>query len=233
MDGIENHRGTTPFVLDVGYRVVLPRGPAPAARVPLLVGLHGFGDDGERLLDRLHGLFPAPFAALFPDGPYPVEMRNEDPPRVGRAWYQYTGDQAAFVAAMDVAGAHLEGVIDAVGVRHPIDRSRVVLLGYSQGGYLAGYHALKHVSRFAGLVSIACRVKVEAIEESIDLTDVPILIVHGRRDRAVRLEPQEASVAELRRRGAEVTLEIHEGGHGLRSELSAPIRRFLARVFRT
>ena len=50
----------------------------------MLVGLHGFGDDGSRLAERLGGLGDAPYARLWPEGPFPVEIREDGSLR----WYQ-------------------------------------------------------------------------------------------------------------------------------------------------
>lgn len=221
-----------PFSFDVPYRLELPDAPPPPGGFPVLLALHGFSDDGARLRDRLGGLFPAPYAVLLPDGPYPVEVRAADPPRIGRAWYQYTGEQAAFREALVVTGAHVERVIAAAAERHPLDLTRIVVLGYSQGGYLGSWLALTRPDRYRGLVSISCRVKVEALDETqlAAARGFPVLVLHGKNDGAVKLAPQEESVARLREAGVDVTLELHDGGHGLKRSLAPTIDAFVRRV---
>src|SRR5690606_21093629 len=131
--------GSVPFTRDVAWRIELPDTPPPPEGFPVLLALHGHGDDGGRLGARLAGLLPAPYAVLFPDGPYPVEVRQAPPPRVGCSWYAYSGDQDAFLAALETAGDHLERVLAAAAAEHGLDRARVAVLGYSQGGYLGSW----------------------------------------------------------------------------------------------
>ena len=220
--------GEVRFPLDVRYRLELPEGAAPAGGWPVLLGLHGFGDDADRLAGRLEGLADAPFARLYPDGPYPVELRDAEPKRVGRSWYQYTGDQDAFLGALAVAGGHLDRVLESSAGAHPLHLDRVAVLGYSQGGYLAGWYAITNASRFRGLVAISCRIKDEVLGAHLPAArGFPVLVLHGARDEAVKLPPQEESVARLRDAGVDVTLEVHDGGHGLKRSLAPRIGAFV------
>ncbi len=215
--------GQVPVTWQSRYRLDLPPGEPPAGGHPLLVALHGFGDDGDRLRDRLRGLDGAPYARLYPDAPFPVEMQEAPARRVGFAWYQFTGDQAAFMTALRFAADHLARVVADAAERHPLDLRRAVLLGYSQGGYLAGVAALSDPARWRGLVAIACRIKTESLGEVLPARrGYPVLIIHGARDQGMPLDRQRAAVDELRRHGVAVDFEVHDGGHGLRRE-SAPL----------
>ncbi len=223
--------GTVPFTTAPAYRLELPDAEPPSAGFPVLLALHGFSDDGARLRARLSGLFPAPYAVLLPDGPYPVVVRAADPPRVGRSWYSYTGDQAAFREALAVTGGHVERVLAAAAEAHRLDLSRVVVLGYSQGGYLGSWLALAHPERYRGLVSISCRVKVEVLGDGLARArGFPVLVLHGAKDEAVKLEPQRESVARLEEAGVDVTLDVHDGGHGLKRSLAPTIDAFVRRA---
>src|SRR5262245_21152215 len=224
-------RGTVPITLENAYTLILPPSAPPRGGHPLLVALHGYGDDGARLRERLAELEPAPYALLYPDGPYPVEVRDQWPPRLGYAWYQYTGDQDAFVAALDRTSAHLAQLLAAVARTQPIDTSRVAMLGYSQGGYLAGVMALKNHARYRGLVAIACRIKVEALTEVLPHAGgFEVLVLHGTADESVKLAPQQLAIETLRQHGVAVDFQIHPGGHGLRRELVPRIDAFVRRV---
>jgi len=221
-------QGSTDVRWASGYRLLLPEGPAPASGFALLLALHGFSLSGKLLQNRLRSLLPAPYALLFPDGPFPVEVREAVPPRVGYSWYQYTGDQQAFLTALDFGIAYLERLLEQVAAEQPVDLSRVVLLGYSQGGYLASFMALRNRSRFAGLVTISSRIKVEALAAELPaLRGFPILVLHGTADEVVPLLPQQESVRVLREFGASVELLLHEGGHELRRDQVPRIDEFV------
>lgn len=224
-------RGSAPITLDTAFRLTLPEHADAARRVPLVVALHGFGESGERFLERLPGLEHAGLAVAWPDGPFPVEMREGNPPqpaRIGYAWYQYTGDAAAFASALDFVGQHLDRLIAKWVGDHPIDPKRVVLLGYSQGGYLAAAHALAHPERFAGLVAIATRIKTELFSDAhLKTVRLPVLAIHGRRDSHIALDRQRESIERLSALGISATLFEHDGGHGLKPELVPRIEEFL------
>lgn len=227
-------RGSIAFTRDVNYSLALPAEPT-AARPPVLIALHGFGEDGERMLARFSSLTASGVAVLAPDAPYPVEIRPQKPgesARIGHAWYQFTGDQAAFVASCRTASEHVSRVLDDAAARHGLDASRVVLLGYSQGGYLAGLWALSEPRRFAGLVAVACRIKTEVLppEALRAASGLRVLAIHGKSDAQVKLEPQQAAIDVLREHGFAARLHVYEGGHGLRREVAALVQEFAREV---
>lgn len=226
-----NFEGLVPVSWAARYRIDVPEGPPPRGGWPLLVALHGFGDDGARIRERLRRLDGAPYARLFPDGPFPVEMHEDSGLRVGFAWYQYTGDQPAFMRALAFADAHLQSVVDHAAAQVVIDRSRVVLLGYSQGGYLAGVAALRDPSRYHALIAISCRIKTESLGDVLPRrAGYPVLILHGERDPSMPVSRQQDAATELRRHGVNVEMHVHAGGHGLRGELVPLVDAFVRRV---
>lgn len=224
-------RGAVPFASESGYVLDVPAGHAPPRGFPALVSLHGHGDDAGRMRALLAALRGAPYARLFLDAPHPTVMRDGPRPREGRTWYVYTGDQPAFVRALETGTDFVDRALRRVAREHPIDPRRAVLLGYSQGGYLAGFAALRAPRRWRGLVAIACRVKVEALEASLPKArGFPALLIHGRGDRSVLLEPQLRAAETLRGHGVDVEVAIHPGGHGLSSALVPRIDAFVRRA---
>lgn len=227
-------RGSMPFTRDVGYSLALPA-TTTGARPPVLIVMHGFSEDGALMLARFSHLTAGGLAVLAPDAPYPVEVRVQKPgesARIGHAWYQFTGDQTAFLASCRTASEHVSRVLDDAAARHGIDASRVVLLGYSQGGYLAGVWALTDPGRFAGLVAVACRVKTEVLTSDAlrAANGLRVLAIHGRSDQQVRIEPQRAAIDVLREHGFDARLHEVEGGHGLRREVAARVQEFAFEV---
>jgi predicted esterase len=223
--------GSTKVVLDRPFALTLPSGDPPPAGHPILVGLHGFGETGSMLAGRLEGLAGSPYARMFPDAPFPVELREESGARIGAAWYHYTGDQPAFMKALAFAEGYLRDAVMAAARAHPIDPERIVLLGYSQGGYLAGVAALRDRERYRGLVSVACRVKTEALgRELAAARGYPVLLIHGARDRHTAVDRQQEAYEELLRHGVDATLHVHEGGHGFKAEFGPMIDAFARRA---
>jgi phospholipase/carboxylesterase len=225
--------GATRVTWEARYRLHLPAGAAPPAGWPCVVGLHGFKDCGARLAERLTGLEHAPYARLFPDGPFPLEVEGDVGRRVGYAWYQYTGDQAAFLRSLDFGRAHLRRLVADVAARHGIDAGRVALLGYSQGGYLAGVAGLRDHPLYRGVVGLATRTKVEAVEDVLDRArGFPFLILHGERDRFIPVARQREMADRLLARGVDVRWGTWPGGHGLRADVATRVDPFLREVLR-
>lgn len=195
---------------------------------PLVVALHGMGMTAPEFAGLLAPLRSLPTLLFVPEGVHPYEIRSGEQRRIGRAWYLYTGDDDAFVRSMEKSGRHLEALVARVGKSHPVDRSKVFLLGFSQGGYFAGYWAVRHSRRFCGAVVVGARVKDEVLERQMRRPgDLKLLLLHGRKDRAVPFAYAERSFAALESAGFEVTLKAYEQGHILSPDQLRDARAWL------
>ena len=147
------------------YRLELPDGSAPGGGFPFLLALHGRGESRDILAGRMAADHPLPYARLFPSGPIFVAGGTGDPPGEGFSWYDYDGDQARFLRALEEGEERLLDFVAFVARQHGLDPGRGALLGYSQGGYLGSFVALRNRTIFRGLVAVACRVKHEVLGE--------------------------------------------------------------------
>jgi len=215
------------------YRVDLPAGPPPPGGHPFVIGLHGKRETGDRLAARLGFEDSAPsYAWVFPSGPLTVEIGEGDERRRAHLWYEeFTGDQAALLAGLERGEAVLTDFAGFAASRHGLNPMRAVMLGFSQGGYLGSFTALRNRRTFRGLVAISCRVKHEVLEaELAEAAGYPVLGLHGARDRGVRPEPQERAFDVLRSRGLAAELHLHDGGHVFERRHLPLIDAFVRRV---
>ena len=221
---------THPFTHDVSNDLHVPEAPDGS----LLVALHGMGDSAARFAEDALPLVPPGTSLLLPQAPYPYEIRSRtSPPRQGNAWYVYTGESESFLRSMERTESWLLGVIDAEVARAGLDPRRVALLGFSQGGYLAGFTAIRHPERFRALVVAAGRIKDEALADAAPraaAAGLRVLDVHGEQDEAVKPEPCRASAERLTALGVAVDFRTYPAGHAvLRDErCRADVREFLA-----
>lgn len=222
--------GSFDVTRSVKWALVLPDGVPTSAGLPLVVFLHGQGETGERLEALLPALSGAPFARLFIDGPWPVEVRGEAPPRIGASWYSYVGDDPVFRQDLLLRASWLETLVRHAAAGAPINLASVGVFGYSQGGYLASVAALRHRAFWKALCVTSSRIKSEMLGDELhNLAQYPVLVIHGRADKAVSCERQLESADRLRAHGANVACEIHEGGHGIRRTAGPLVVDFFTR----
>jgi phospholipase/carboxylesterase len=201
----------------------------------LLVALQGWGMSASSFAKDVGPLLPQGMSALIPQAPLPFELRSADGIRQGNAWYIYTGgdDADAFLASMRRAEDWVLRLVDAVTADHGYDAARLALLGYSQGGYLAGWTGLRHAARFRRLVVAAARIKHEVLEEDARRaasTPLRVLAVHGDADDDVAASRSRTSVEALAAWGVAAEFREYRFGHGvIRDErCREDVTRFLA-----
>jgi predicted peptidase len=171
---------STGFELD--FRLFQPEGfvddPGRGTRYPLVVTLHGGGEVADNNMTQLTGSRIAvtfakpdrqrrhPAFVLAPQIPLPRPMDGPD----GIDWTD------ARVQAATVA------LIDTFVARHPVDPSRIYLVGLSSGG--RGIYSLlsKYPDRFAAAVPTAGWGEASTMDR---ITDVPLWVDHSIDDPVV------------------------------------------------
>jgi len=207
-------QGSRPFTLDVPFEVYRSPGLDASTRAPLVLALHGMGQDPEILKRDLAPLLEKPWVWLFPRGPYPMEVRGRTM-RIGYAWYMFDGDQPRLRASMEQTSRHLLGVLDSVWNAGGIDLSRAAVIGFSQGGYMAGVLGAWNWRRFRGACSISGRLKHEFMAEAAPQASKRIKLAqaHGALDASVKADAARDAVAQCAKLGfqAEYFEDTHAG----------------------
>jgi phospholipase/carboxylesterase len=119
---------------------------------------------------------------------------------------------SAIVSARDELRAFLDSALE----RYPIDRKKVVALGFSQGGVMAYGLALAEPARFAGMAVLSSWLPKELLSafaqgESKPLP--PILVQHGSLDELVEIGRARDSIETLRSLKAQVTYREYDMAH--------------------
>jgi predicted esterase len=194
--------GSRPFTLDVPFEIYRPKSLDASNKAPLVVALHGMGQEQETLKRNLAPLLEKPWVWLFPRGPYPMEVRGRTM-RIGYAWYMFDGDQPRLRASMEQTSRHLLGVLDTVWNAGGIDLSRAAVIGFSQGGYMAGVLGAWNWRRFRGACSIAGRLKHEFMAEVATQAAkrVRLAQAHGALDASVKADAAREAVAQCAKLG--------------------------------
>lgn len=183
---------------------------------PLIVYLHGFKQNIAVFEKLVAPMFGIEAYHLFIQAPYPIydRRREKKVEEWGRSWYLYDGEQEQFVKSLERAAEFLEEQIQKI--TEQLSVSRTAVLGYSMGGYLAGYYGLSRYPKVDELLVIGARIKTEVFDaQSQNYAHLNVLALHGAADRSVKSDPQQKSCQQLLKWDANVTFKELDKGHKL------------------
>jgi len=164
-----------------------PKGEADSA----VIWLHGLGDSGAGFSDVVPVLALNPqhrIKFIFPNAPeQPVTINNGF---VMRSWYDIKTmdlDGRADIPTLEQSEKLIVELIEEQ-IAKGISASRIVLAGFSQGGVLSLYTALRLQHKIAGVVALSCYLATNDLPfEGAQKTNksTPIFCSHGQRDNVV------------------------------------------------
>jgi phospholipase/carboxylesterase len=198
-------------------------GPRIAARSgtakQLVVFLHGYGADGNDLIDLGRLWQPALPDAAFasPDAPEPCA---EAP--IGRQWFGLTRrDPNERWTGVQRAAPMLNHFIDAELARTGVVPSALALVGFSQGTMMALHVGLRRATPpaaivgYSGLLAAPNQTDVAAMAHEIT-SRPPVLLIHGDSDPLIPPQALPMSATALRTLGVSVETHMSAGvGHGI------------------
>ncbi|MEU7872561.1 alpha/beta fold hydrolase [Dactylosporangium sp. NPDC049140] len=178
-----NVAGTTTTVSlgDRPFKLHLPTSYAAGTKLPLVVVLHGYSSDAAEAESYFRFTAEADrrgFLYAMPDGTR--NGRNE------RFWNATDACCDFGGSGIDDSG-YLQRLIDAVKSAHPVDASRVYLVGHSNGGFMAYRMACEHADTVTAIVSLAGAVAQDAAG-CAPVRPVGILEIHGTADDTIRFD---------------------------------------------
>jgi phospholipase/carboxylesterase len=201
--------------------------PAGDGPHPTIIAFHGWGANALDLLGLAPYVAEGRFAMLSPQGPVEVPIG----PLRGYGWYPITmgspPEASEVQAAIDAADKFVRAALE----RYPIDRRKLVLLGFSQGGTIAYSLALKNPERFAALVAISTWLPPQLVQGIIAtdaLAQLPTLVQHGRADDLIEISRARESLEALRKLKVPVAYREYDCGHEITADGLADLSRFLS-----
>ncbi len=208
---------------------------APRSGTPqqLVVFLHGYGADGNDLIDigRAWQQYLPHAAFVSPHAPEPCEQAP-----VGRQWFPLTfRDPNERWIGVNKAAPMLERFLDAELKRHKLPPSALTLVGFSQGTMMALHMGLRRavspaaIVGYSGLLVVPEDVNAEAFAAEIK-SRPPVLLVHGDRDDLIPPQALFRATQGLAALGIAVEWHLSAGiGHGIDAEGLRHGGEFLAR----
>ena len=210
---------------EVPFRVLKPSGSAPALGWPAVLALHGYGWDEERFEPVVRRRFPGtPWVWIVPRGPWRI---FEAPGAVGYGWLVGSKDHPD-LEGMVSTERFLAAVLRKTGKAVPIDRRRVALLGFSQGGFAAGVTVLRNPKAWRGAAVLGAYVNPKLVPKGLSRArQARIAFFHGSQDRDVPPWRPRKSVAALAEAGIRAPLAFFPGGHKLSRPMAKAAQAFL------
>jgi len=222
--------GKTSFKIDVPY-LLIETGKKNSTK-PLIIYLHGYGENLKKSRKTFSECLQFSGYHLFIEGPYPIMEKNGNK-RVedwGRSWYLFDGRQSQFIKSMELASEFIQEIIDRLA--ELISVNRTCMIGYSMGGYLAGYFALTRIRHLQDLIAIGCRIKTEILDPVLTDWDqyqhLRVLAIHGINDPMVLPEPQKREIEFLKSKNINASLKLTESHHKMDGSSITEIKKWLS-----
>jgi phospholipase/carboxylesterase len=192
----------------------------------VVVILHGYGADGNDLIEIGRVLQPAFPDALFaaPNAPEACEGVG-----FGYQWFPITVDalQAGRFEGAKRAAPAVREYLGALWSETGLGAGETVLSGFSQGAMMALHVGLGLAKPLAGIVAVSgALIAPEPIASK-----PPVQLVHGELDGVVYPRYSREAFARLKEEGVDVALHLSPGiGHSISPDGLAAAAAFLGRV---
>lgn len=216
--------GKTTFKMEVPFRLYEHGEPGPK---PLIVYLHGFGQDIKIFEQQTEALHNIKAYHLYIQGPYADNRGLNRDDKKGFGWYLYSGKQGTFEKSLEYTSEFIQGVIDSIIPFIKVTRCTVI--GYSMGAYQAGYFGFTRWKHTNELIMIGGRLKVEFFNDRNweKRKHLNILALHGSSDEIVNGKKQKESIDFAKAKGLNASYVEVKSGHKLTSSYFTKISKWL------
>ena len=209
--------------MDLIHTVWEPAGDGPH---PTIIAMHGWGANALDLIGLAPYVADGRFMIIAPQGPLEVPIG----PTRGYGWFPIRMGSPPDREAIEESVAAAGRFVDAAIERYPVNRRKLVILGFSQGGVMAYRLGLSNPDKYAGLVALSTWLSPElrdTVTESEALERLPTMVQHGRADDMIEIARARASVELLRELRVPLTYREYDCGHEITADGLQDLSEFL------
>ena len=210
--------------------------PRSGTAKQLVIFLHGYGADGNDLID-----IGRAWQQILPDATFvsPHAPRPCGQAPTGREWFPLTfRDPNERWDGVNAAAPGLNAFIDAELKRHNLPDSALALVGFSQGTMMSLHVGLRRATAPAAIVGYSGLLVTPPNDADIDAfaaeirSRPPVLLVHGDQDQLIPVQALMHAAQGLAALDVAVEWHISPGvGHGIDQEGLRQGGEFLAKQF--
>jgi|SRR5208282_1699788 len=200
--------------------------PAGEGPHPTIIAMHGWGANALDLIGLAPYIADGRFMIICPQGPLEVPIG----PTRGYGWFPIrmgsSPDREAIENAVDAVAKFVDAAIE----RYPVERRKLLMLGFSQGGMLAYRLALTNPSKYAALVALSTWFPPELKDMVTDrdaIERLPTMVQHGRADDMIEIARARSSVESLRELRVPLTYREYDCGHEITADGLQDLSDFL------
>jgi phospholipase/carboxylesterase len=209
--------------------------PRSGAARQLVVFLHGYGADGNDLIEigrAWQGMLPHA-AFVSPHAPRPCGQAPS-----GREWFPLTfRDPGERWTGVNAAAPVLNAFLDAELARRQLPQQALALVGFSQGTMMALHVGLRRavapaaIVGYSGMLVVPENVDPDAFAAEIKVKP-PVLLIHGDQDELIPVQAVFHAAQGLAALDIPAEWHVSSGiGHGIDQEGLRQGGEFLARHF--
>jgi phospholipase/carboxylesterase len=196
--------------MELLYTAHVPVGDGP---FPTIIALHGWGASAHDLVGLAPIFDGGRSLVLCPQGPLALQS---GPGQVGYGWFPLKSGEPTDPDEVRKGVDALQRFLDEALAVHPVDRRKIVILGFSQGGVMAYDLALRNPAAYAGLIALSSWLPdpmAESIPANPELADLQTLVIHGTKDSMISIDRARESRDALAKLGVTASYHEYEMGH--------------------
>lgn len=200
--------------------------PAGEGPHPTIIAMHGWGANALDLVGLAPYVAEGRFMIICPQGALEVPIG----PTRGYGWFPIRMGGAPDLDAIEAGVRSATEFVDLAVERYPVDRRKLVMLGFSQGGVMAYRMALANPGRYAGLVALSTWFSPELKDVIADreaLERLPTMVQHGRADDMIEIARARSSVEILRELHVPLVYREYDCGHEITADGLQDLSEFL------
>lgn len=193
---------------------------------PVIILLHGYGSNEEDLFS---------FSTELPEEYYIISVRAPyDLKPYGHAWYaiHFDADENKFSDDVQARESRdlIATFIDEITTKYPIDKTKVTLVGFSQGTILSYATALSYPEKIARVVALSGYLNEQILVENYQTNNnkhLQFFISHGTVDQVIPLDWAKKAKPFLESLGLKAEYKEYPVGHGVAPQNFYDFRNWL------
>jgi len=214
-------RRSDPIDTSLQHLVFFPE--KPQIRNRTIIAIHGRGADAPDLIPLVQSLELADTLVIAPRAPMPYDFGG------GYTWYDLSEEAIPHPGTFNRSLNLLTKFISEVKQAYPIDPTRLILLGFSQGTVMSYSAGLTKPDGIIGIVALSGYIPQKSglqfrWEEAKKL---PVFVSHGAYDELIPVTLARESVQLLTKAEAKVEYHEYSMGHEIKQETLADLKTWI------